>query len=39
LDDDTKKITWNLTVDAKKDAKVQVGYSVKYPKDKILHLE
>ena len=39
LDDDTKKITWSLVVDAKKDAKLQLGYSVKYPKDKTLQLE
>jgi hypothetical protein len=39
LDDDTKKITWNLAVDAKKDVKIQLGYSVKYPKDKMLQLE
>ena len=39
LDDDTKKITWSLTVDPKKDTKLQLGYSVKYPKDKILQLE
>jgi hypothetical protein len=39
LDDDTKKKTWNLAVDAKKDVKIQLGYSVKYPKDKMLQLE
>jgi len=39
LDEDTRKITWNLTIDAKKDAKLQLGYSVKYPKDKTLQLE
>ena len=39
LDDDTKKITWNLTVDPKKETKLHLGYSVKYPRDKILQLE
>jgi uncharacterized protein DUF4139/uncharacterized protein DUF4140 len=39
LDDDTKKITWNLTVDQKKETKLQLGYSVKYPRDKVLQLE
>lgn len=39
IDDDTKKITWNLTVDPKKETKLQLGYSVKYPKDKTLQVE
>ncbi|MEI9946081.1 MAG: mucoidy inhibitor MuiA family protein [Chitinophagaceae bacterium] len=39
LDDDTKKVTWNLSVDAKKENKLQMSYVVKYPKDKILQLE
>jgi len=39
LDDDTKKITWSLVVDAKKETKLQLGYTVKYPKDKILQLD
>ena len=39
LNDDSKKITWNLKVDMKKETKVQLGYSVKYPKDKVLQLE
>jgi hypothetical protein len=39
LDDDTKKITWSLTVDSKKEDKLQMGYSVKYPKDKMLVLD
>lgn len=39
LDDDTKKITWNLAVDPKKETKLQLGYSVKYPRDKVLQLD
>jgi hypothetical protein len=39
LDDDTKRITWSLSVDSKKENKLQMGYAVKYPKDKILQLE
>jgi hypothetical protein len=39
LDDDTKKISWNFSVDSKKENKLQMGYSVKYPKDKILQLD
>jgi hypothetical protein len=39
LDDDTKKITWSISVDSKKENKLQMGYAVKYPKDKIMQLE
>jgi hypothetical protein len=39
LDDDTKKITWSISVDSKKENKLQLGYAVKYPKDKTLQLE
>jgi hypothetical protein len=39
LDDDTKKVTWNISADSKREIKLQIGYSVKYPKDKILQLE
>ena len=39
LDDDTKKVTWTPAVDAKKETKLRLGYSVKYPKDKALQLE
>ncbi|MFI5129833.1 MAG: mucoidy inhibitor MuiA family protein [Chitinophagales bacterium] len=39
LDDDTKKVTWSLSVDSKKENKFQLGYAVKYPKDKTLQLE
>lgn len=39
LDDDTQQITWQLTVDPKKESKVAFGYEVKYPKDKALQLD
>ena len=39
LDDDTQKLTWQLTVDAKKENKVAYKYEVKYPKDKFLQLD
>lgn len=39
LDDDTKKVTWSFAVDSKKENKLQMGYAVKYPKDKTLQLE
>ncbi|MEI9912937.1 MAG: DUF4139 domain-containing protein [Bacteroidota bacterium] len=39
LDDDTKKINWVFSIDSKKENKLQVGYSVKYPKDKTLQLD
>jgi hypothetical protein len=39
LDDDTKKVSWRLNVDTKKETKLQLAYSVKYPKDKLLQLE
>ncbi len=39
LDDDTKKVTWNLSVDSRKENKLQLAYAVKYPKDKVLQLE
>ena len=39
LDDDTKKVSWNFSVESKKENKLQLGYSVKYPKDKILQLD
>jgi len=39
LEDDTKKVTWSLTLDSKKENKLQLGYVVKYPKDRILQLE
>jgi hypothetical protein len=39
VDDDTKKITWAFSVDSKKENKLQMGYSVKYPRDRVLQLE
>ena len=39
LDDDTQRITWQLTVESKKETKVGFRYEVKYPKDKTLQLE
>lgn len=39
LDDDTQKITWQLTVDSKKENKLNFKYQVKYPKEKILQLD
>lgn len=39
LDDDTQKITWQMTVDTKKENKVSFKYEVKYPKDKVLQLD
>jgi hypothetical protein len=39
LDDESKKISWNLSLDSKKENKLMMGYAVKYPKDKILQLE
>lgn len=39
LDDDTKKITWTFSLESKKENKLQMGYSVKYPKDKVVQLD
>lgn len=39
LDDDTKKVTWSLYIESKKEIKQQISYVVKYPKDKVLQLE
>jgi Domain of unknown function (DUF4139)/N-terminal domain of unknown function (DUF4140) len=39
LDDDTQKLTWQLTVEPKKENKVNFRYEVKYPKDKTLQLD
>lgn len=39
LEDDTQKLTWQLTVEPKKDNKVNFKYEVKYPKDKALKLD
>lgn len=39
LDDDTKQISWGLDLDPKKETKIQLKYSIKYPKDKVLQLD
>lgn len=39
LDEDTQKLTWQLSVDPKKENKVGFKYEVKYPKDKTLQLD
>ena len=39
LDDDTKKISWTFSIDSKKENKLEMGYTVKYPKDKVLQLD
>lgn len=39
LDDDTQKLTWQSTVDPKKENKIGFKYEVKYPRDKVLQLD
>lgn len=39
LDDDTQKLTWQLTIDPKKESKIGFRYEVKYPRDKVLQLD
>lgn len=39
LDDDTQKLTWQLTIDPKKENKIGFRYEVKYPRDKVLQLD
>jgi uncharacterized protein (TIGR02231 family) len=39
IDDDTKKVSWTLDLDPKKETKLQLKYSIKYPKDKVLQLD
>jgi hypothetical protein len=39
LDDDSQKITWQLTVESRKENKVGFKYEVKYPKEKVLQLD
>lgn len=39
LEEDTKKVSWALSLDAKKETKLQLGYIVKYPKDRLLQLD
>ena len=39
MDEDTKKITWTLQLDSKKETKLNFKYEVKYPKDKTVVLD
>ncbi len=39
LDTETQKLTWQFTLETKKENKLQVGYEVKYPRDKVLYLD
>ncbi len=39
LDDDTQKITWQMSIESRKENKVAFRYDVKYPKDKVLQLD
>ncbi|MCG2615566.1 mucoidy inhibitor MuiA family protein [Terrimonas sp. NA20] len=39
LEDDTKKVSWSVVLEPKKEHKLQFGYSVKYPKDRIVQLD
>lgn len=39
LDDDTQRLTWQLSVEPKKENKLNFKYEVKYPKDKVLQLD
>jgi uncharacterized protein (TIGR02231 family) len=39
LDDDTQRITWQFSVDPKKENKLGFKYEVKYPKEKVLQLD
>lgn len=39
IDEDTQKVTWQYTIESKKEIKTSMKYSVKYPKEKRLQLE
>jgi uncharacterized protein (TIGR02231 family) len=39
LNEDTKRVSWNINIESKKETRLQIGYSVKYPRDKVLQLE
>lgn len=39
LDEETQQVTWQLQLEPRKDAAVRIGYSVKYPKNKIVRLD
>jgi len=39
LDDDTKIVTWAMNIEQKKETNIPIGFSVKYPRNKVLVLE
>ncbi|NCT73589.1 MAG: DUF4139 domain-containing protein [Chitinophagaceae bacterium] len=39
LDEETQQVTWQLQLEPLKDAAVRIGYSVKYPKNKVVRLD
>lgn len=39
LDDETRKLTWALTVESRKEVRLPLGFSVKYPRDKNVQLD
>ena len=39
LEEDTRKVSWQLLLEAKKESKLHMGYVVKYPKDRLLQLD
>lgn len=39
LDEDTQQVTWQLQLEPRKEAAVRIGYSVKYPKNKVVRLD
>ncbi len=39
LNDETKIVTWTHTIDPKQSKKMEMKFSVKYPKEKKLQLE
>lgn len=39
LEEETQKLTWQFTLDPKKENKMKVGYEVRYPREKVLYLD
>ncbi|MBL7749899.1 MAG: hypothetical protein JNN29_00875, partial [Chitinophagaceae bacterium] len=39
LEEETQKLSWQFTLDPKKENKLKVGYEVRYPKEKVLYLD
>lgn len=39
LDDVSQKVTWDMKIDPKKEEKVKLQYTVKYPKDRIVNID